>query len=326
MRLCATCEAALPEQRSGRPRKYCSDACKKRDHRRVRRIEAGLNETDRKLLKVWKNPELLAAADALLEVSEPMLTDLVKQFDLPAELRGWTALIAIDERGEAVVDDQGRVLHRYKSVLTGVMHMAIMELVAERPVREITPALIRLRVQARILDAIKASDEFIRRTVDGRRVIVRRVFPTDPGPDGLLAIEDPTVAKDDDEIDPAMASRLRKALARRDANGFDPTGNRAVDNVAMHRALRQLDGPESLVYLVYLWSQEAPETVTRLMKYTRGPSMTVEEWKSVFGPHDPRERPIEALQHFFQGFIPPEEIEPLLRKGQKQMARLLKAA
>jgi hypothetical protein len=181
---CRACGTPLADpyskgsRRRGRPRKYCDDACRKSAERAARRkrraAEKGGAET--KVMLVLNDERLRVRWHVLRRKYELLLNDVAASYDLPAELRG-TDLLVVEEA-------DGRLAYRPANVVNTLMWDALAELVHDYDDDEITGKMVRRRVKARLADAIRHSDEFVRlevRRPDGttERVVRRKSFAVD---------------------------------------------------------------------------------------------------------------------------------------------------
>jgi hypothetical protein len=74
--------------------------------------------------------------------------------DLPVDMNGSTAHV--------VLDDEGEIAYRFTDTLTGTVQKAVAELVHDHEPDRITDAMVTNRVNARLLDELRRSDEYER--------------------------------------------------------------------------------------------------------------------------------------------------------------------
>jgi predicted nucleic acid-binding Zn ribbon protein len=243
---CRACGKPLDQAPTGRSRKFCSDTCRKRGQRAreaAARAEA-LGKAEAEVLAVWNDDALRRRWFVATAKYQTLLTNIAAgmKWSLPAELRG-SSEFAIEE-----IDGQHiRRSYRSAPVVTTIMWDAIAELIYDRDDDEITERMVKGRVKARLIDAIRHSDEFVLHRVtqevtqaDGttkpvtKRVWFRRSFLSRNAAEGLGGEE-------------SWAD-----------SGAPSVDGEAVEIADRTVAVRTLEGDEQIAYFALVLCHQSP--------------------------------------------------------------------
>jgi hypothetical protein len=273
-RACANCGKRIPEQKTGRPRKYCSGACKKRDQRAALRRLAKMTPTDRKVFAVWSDNTLRRRWVEVQTKHEALIAKVIERFvamhDLPAEISGTTAVIQASP---------GEIVYRFEHALTGTSAKAIAELVHDHPSWEITEAMVTNRVHDRLMDDLRDSDEYERADTVITPIPPQASSVTITSADGSQRVEK-------QPIRPSFKKRQdrRKRLPTRSYSPKDLAGERATAAVERRRRIDAMPLLHRFIYFVYTASNLPPGDVARVLST---PSRTTTATEVQAGLEDP---------------------------------------
>jgi hypothetical protein len=272
VRACLQCDRPITAKATGRPRRYCSVACRKNAHLGRQSRARNRTQIDEKLARVFADEALFATTTELMRTHRSTIGGMLHVFnggDVPAEMSGDTGI----PTGSGF---------RWESVNLPSAFLAVAELVADHPPEKITARMVKRKLRDRLIDELRASDEFerSRRPQDGVSRPTKRKKA--PAPGGIRETR-------------------------------DVTGNRASEVVDRQRAFERLEGLEQIAYFVYTQAQLHSSDVAAFW------SGDPDRWRPFSA--DGTGSALETTIWFFRGLAEPAAVDEALRSALRSMGQ-----